>query len=309
MPSGVTLLKKRYTKERFDEFYTPLKCVEDEIMSYPKEVWEDKVVYCPCDSNSSAFYKVFKDNFKTLGLKKLICSCIDGNYVEIIDPSNDTWHSLEGDFFFEPGDFRSFACRKFWREADIVVTNPPFSLFRNFWDMVIENDKSYLLIGYGAVTANVKVTREILKGNCRAGNTSIPYDFEVPRHYLGKVETAYEEDGKVYAQVNCIWYTNLPTNPKPKLQRDREDIDQFISSCERFVKFPEVVRINKLADIPSNYEGVMAVPITFFKIWNEEQFEILGLNGYVGSTQGLEILDHKDGKSSFGRFFIRLLRD
>ena len=306
MPLGAGLVNKRHSTKKFDEFYTLKRDIENEVLSYPREVWDGKTVYLPCDSENSNFFKVFLERFSELGLKKLIASSIEGKFIETTDPNDQNeWKSLDEEFLWITGDFRSPAVHRFWEEADIIVTNPPFSLFGEFFGKTVRMQKSYLMVGYSVQVSNKRVTREVLEGNCRIGNTMWLFEFEVPNHYEGNIAVTRKGGEKCYAEVNCLWYTNLPST-HPRLENKREDLDDFIASCDRFEKHLEVIRINYLRDIPSNYKGVMAVPITFLRIWNEEQFEILGLDGYGYNIYPLKLLDHKNGEVSFRRFFIRL---
>ena len=259
-----------------DEFYTRLIDVSKELMHY-EEHFKDKIVLCNCDDPTwSAFWKYFHLNFSALGLKKLISTHYDkkeptyrmeytggdDNNIEagVITP-------LEGD-----GDFRNQECLDILDEADIVVTNPPFSLFREYVSVLMEHEKRFLIIGNKNAIA-YKDFFPLLKSNeVWMGYTS-PYIFDTPN---GRTE-----------KLNGLtrWFTNLGI-----AKRNEKLVLQKKYTPEKYPRYDnyDAINVNKLSDIPVDYDGVMGVPITFLEKYNPDEFEILGLwtGGHAGDVIG-----------------------
>ena len=258
----------RAKKARNDEFYTQLSDIENELSHY-KEHFKDKVVYCNCDdARESNFFKYFSMNFEFLGLKKLIATGYkkDGRGVKLVydgdrngnrtvDDEEVKVEELEGD-----GDFRSEECVKLLDEADIVVTNPPFSLFREYVAQLVGHGKKFLIIGnMNAIT--YKEIFPLIRAN---------------RLWPGVnwVKSFTEPDGKIIKMGNVVWYTNL----------DHKKCHEFLTLTEkydqaRYPKFDNYDAINgsKVTDIPKDYDGVMGVPTTFLTKFCPEQFNIIGI--------------------------------
>lgn len=277
--------------QKNDEFYTQLSDIEKELAHY-KHHFNGKVVYCNCDdARESNFFKYFVLNFEHLGLKKLICTGYkmeghgvakiyegDKNGNGIVDEDELQVIELEGN-----GDFRSAECVEFLKEADIVVTNPPFSLFREYIAQLVEFGKKFLVIGnLNAVT--YKEIFPLIKENkiwlgatyfnggaaYFVGDASL-YD---PKK-ISNPKNAYIKDGKLYWRVNGVrWFTNLEHNKrhapiilwKTYNEKDYPKYDNY-----------DVINVNKVSEIPVDYEGVIGVPISFLDKYCPEQFEILGI--------------------------------
>lgn len=299
-------------KAKKDEFYTQLTDIEKELRHYKKH-FNDKIVFCNCDDPfESNFFKYFVLNFNRLGLKKLICTCyvdspIANSQLSLfdIDNSNEenrnkpykavvtTVYDKTGDGGVDMfdiaelfksgeneltelkgnGDFRSEECIELLKESDIVVTNPPFSLFREYVNQLMEYKKDFLIIGnQNAIT--YKEVFPLLKnnkmwlGNGFSGNVGF---FESP--YDDVAKSSQHREGMIRIS-GVMWFTNLD------LKKRHEElilIRHYIS--ENYPKYDNynAININKTADIPCDYEGAMGVPITFMDKYNPEQFEILGL--------------------------------
>ncbi len=292
----------RANKEKNDEFYTQLSDIEKELRHY-KEYFADKVIFCNCDDPyESNFFKYFAANFNHLRLKKLICTCYKTSPVawvqlslfdagkvvkseggrlpykieitEVKDYNDDgavdlsdveyllknkknTLSILNGD-----GDFRSDECIELLKEADIVVTNPPFSLFREYVAQLIEYNKKFLIIGNkNAIT--YKEFFPLLKDNI------IWLGYGQPSKFL-------DGDGKITSQVQglCRWFTNIDIK-----KRHEEIILYMTYSPSAYDKYDNytAINVNKVTDIPHDYDGVIGVPITFLDKYNPDQFEIVGL--------------------------------
>ena len=269
-------------RKKNDEFYTRLSDIENELHHY-KHHFKGKVVYCNCDDPSiSAFWKFFTMNFQDWGLKKLIATHYEKdekNFSYKIEMKpGDTWNE-------EPekipllcnGDFRSAACIELLKEADIVVTNPPFSLFREYVAQLMEYEKKFVIIGsVNAVT--YKEFFPLLKnGKVWAGyHFNKTFEFIMPDTYELKGKAYVDEEGKKHGFVPGIaWYTNLDI----KKRHEPLDLRGNYYDPEVNLKYDnyDAIEVSKTGNIPCDYDGVMGVPITFLDKYCPEQFEILGL--------------------------------
>ena len=247
-----------------DEFYTQLTDVAKELMHY-KEHFKDKIVLCNCDDPTwSAFWKYFHLNFAELGLKKLISTHYDkeeatykmeytGGDDNDIEVGVKT--PLEGN-----GDFRNKECLDLLDECDIVVTNEPFSLFREYVAILMEHKKKFLIIGNkNAIT--YKEFFPLLKDN------------EV---WLGctNVKEFLQPDGSIKKFGNIGWFTNLDVAKRhEKLILWKKYTPEEYPTYNNY----DAINVDKVSEIPCDYDGVMGVPITFLDKYNPEQFEIIGL--------------------------------
>jgi len=299
MPSKLlnrSLVAAKMTKQ--DEFYTQLSDIEKELRHYTKH-FRNKTVLCNCDDPKvSNFFHYFSHNFEKLKLKKLITTCYkncdadlfskhtaergiyleydgDKNNNRVPDPDEIGIHKLEGD-----GDFRSEECIKLLKQADIVVTNPPFSLFRDYVEQLVNYKKQFLIIGnINAVT--YKYVFDLIKNNriwLGASIHSGDREFGVPDHYpLNAAGTRVDKDGNKFIRVKGVrWFTNLEYGER------HEDLPLYATYTQE--KYPtydnyDAIDVSKTKDIPMDYGGAMGVPITFLDKYNPDQFEILGLSG------------------------------
>ncbi len=280
-----------------DEFYTQLSDIERELKHY-KNHFKGKVVLCNCDDpRVSNFFHFFSYNFERFGLKKLIATCYknqemdlfsenkseqaiyleytgDKNGNNVPDANEIGIKPLKGD-----GDFRSKECIELLKEADIVVTNPPFSLFREYVAQLIEYDKKFLIIGninaisYKEIFKLIKENKAWLGMNMGRGISG----FIVPKHYeLYGSEARVDENGnRIVATNNCLWLTNLDNSKR------HEDIILYKKYTQD--EFPtyenyNAINVDKTKDIPMDYSGEMGVPITFLHYYNPDQFEIIDIN-------------------------------
>ncbi len=283
-------------KVKKDEFYTQLTDISKEMKHY-KNHFKDKVVYCNCDDpRVSNFFHYFSYNFEKLGLKKLITTCYksqsmdlfsesdseqaiyleydgDKNNNNVPDPEEIGIVELKGD-----GDFRSTESIELLKQADIVVTNPPFSLFREFVTQLDEYDKKFVIIGnVNAIT--YKETFRLIKENKLWLGASIhsgDREFGVPDDYpLKAASSRIDEDGNKFIRVKGVrWFTNLDYKER------HEDLILYKNySPEEYPKYEnfDAINVNKTKDIPADYNGFMGVPITFLDKYNPDQFEIIGL--------------------------------
>lgn len=283
------LLQKAKISKK-DEFYTQLCDIESELKHYTPHL-KGKVVYCNCDDpRTSNFFKFFSDNFEDLGIKKLITSCYRKQSEDLFDKS-----SKENGFFFEysskekttspkikyfkgDGDFRGNESIDILKKSDIVITNPPFSLFREYVDQLIKNDKKFLIIGninaitYKEIFNLIKENKAWLGINLGRGISG----FIVPDHYeLYGTEARVDNQGnRIVSPNNCLWLTNLD------ISKRHEDIiltKKYFGNESKYPKYDNYdgINVNKTKDIPADYNGAMGVPITFLDKFNPDQFEII----------------------------------
>ena len=326
MAKSDNLRTARQTKQ--DEFYTRLEDIEKELMHYKKDFYGKTVFCNCDDPFESNFFKFFAMNFNFLGLRKLICTCYatspvawvqlslfdNANIVvktengkqpykieitEVLDYNGDgavdlsdveyllknkknTLSILQGD-----GDFRSQECIALLEEADIVVTNPPFSLFREYVAQLIEYNKKFIIIGsknaiaYKEVFPLIRDNKIWLGYGFSNGNAY----FKIPSANREYANGVYDKETGLVKFRNCGWYTNIDT-----IKRHEELILYKTYSPDEYPSYSnyQAINVNKTAEIPCDYFGVMGVPVTFLDVYNPEQFEIIGLgSGYLGQSIGI----------------------
>lgn len=309
-----------------DEFYTQLSDIEKELRHYTKH-FKGKTVLCNCDDPKvSNFFHYFSHNFEKLKLRTLITTCYrncepdlfskhtaeSGIYLEyhgdrsgnrVPDPDEIGIHKLKGD-----GDFRSVECISLLKQADIVVTNPPFSLFREFLAQLVKYDKKFLIIGNMNAVTYKGVFTLIRDGKLWFGASihSGDREFGIPDHYpLEAAGCRVDEAGRKFIRVKGVrWYTNLDYAER------HEDLELYRTyNPNDYPKYDnyDAIEVASTKDIPQDFTGVIGVPITFLDKYNPEQFEILGCNrdieqdpkGVYGRGS------HLNGKETFKRIFIR----
>ena len=292
-----------------DEFYTQLSDIENELRHY-KEHFRGKTVFCNCDDpRRSNFFKYFVLNFEHLGLKRLITTCYksqdadlfskhdsekavyliydgDKNGNGVPDAEEIGIHPLKGD-----GDFRSRECIELLMQADIIVTNPPFSLFREYVAQLMKYGKKFIIIGTQNAT-HYKEIFPLIKGNkIWLGFGSGDMSFKVPDYYEPR-ETRYwqDESGQKWRSMgNVCWFTNLDHN-----KRHEEMILYKRYNPEEYPKYYNYdgIDVRNVAEIPMDYDGDMGVPDTFLNSYNPDQFELVGFSAEVPKTK--EHIAYKD---------------
>lgn len=336
-----------------DEFYTEMTDIERELQHYWQH-FRGKVVFCNCDDPyESSFFKYFALHFNHLGLKKLICTCYNGSPVQgnelVIDfgdfsdepkkvafkvvitevkdlngdgavDLSDVRYLLQNDknviSILKTGDFRDPECIELLKEADIVVTNPPFSLFREYIAQLMEYGKKFLIIGslnaihYKEIFPWIKEGRIWLGYGFNAGNAF----FRIPTQDKPKYsEGVYDETTGLVKFRNCHWFTNLDHNKR------HEELDLVCRySPEEYPTYDnfDAIDVGKVQDIPYDYDGIMGVPDTILGQLNPDQFEIIGLgSGDLAKQAGVgknyrgrtDLAYTKDGKSKcpYSRILIR----
>lgn len=327
--SNAKLVKK-------DEFYTRYEDIESELQFYAPSVFEGKTLICNCDDPYiSQFYKYFIQNFDKLRLKKLICSCYKEQindlfnierperafYVtyegeiekdQALDPNNLEKHYFRGD-----GSFSSQESIRLLDEADIVVTNPPFSLFRDFIKLMDRKQKQFIVFGnvnaisYKECFTMFEKGRMWLGGSVHSGDR----EFAVPTNYVLDMTDAKQKangdiitksgridaNGNKFIRVKGVrWFTNIEYDElhRPLMLNKRYDASLY----SPFDNFPSAINVDKTSDIPVDYEGVIGVPITFMDYYDPQRFEIIG-NEYTLGLKGGR--GYVNGKRMYSRIFIR----
>lgn len=325
-------------KAKQDEFYTQLDDIANELKYY-KQHFKGKVVLCNCDDPyESNFFKYFALNFNALGLKKLIATCYNGSPIagdelpllfeieetepkkiaykveitEVQDYNNDgavnladVQYLIQNDknvlsLLKGNGDFRSQECIELLKEADIVVTNPPFSLFREFVAQLISYDKKFLVIGNQNAIHYKDIFTLIKDNKIWLGYKFGDMSFKVPEYFEPKATRYWvDENGQKWRSLgNVCWFTNL------NIQKRQEEMilyKQFSSDEYPVYDNYEAINVDKTSEIPSDYTGIMGVPITFIDKYNPDQFEIIGTST-ISMPKGAPYIN---GKRIYERVLIR----
>lgn len=333
-------LSKAKTSKK-DEFYTQLSDIEKELVHY-WDYFRDKVIFCNCDDPyESNFFKYFALNFNALGLKKLIATCYDGSPIAqqelplfpvenntptkkaykveitevpdldgngstdltdvklLLQNNNNVKAELKGN-----GDFRSQESIELLKQADVVVTNPPFSLFREYMAQLVKYEKKFLIIGnqnavtYKEIFPMIKANKLWFGASIHSGDR----EFRVPKEYETRSSSLrIDKDGNKYLRVPGVrWFTNIDYSKRHEdlilIKRySKEDYQQYDNY--------DAININVTNDIPCDYPGIMGVPITFLDKYNPDQFEIVSasdfaiedIEGWHGVTQEFYDLYYKQG--------------
>lgn len=325
---------KRAKKAKQDEFYTRLEDIEDEVGRYWPQ-FEGTRVLCNCDDpRVSNFARYFVMHFDTMKLKHLTATCWkntnpdlfsqgleekavrldwDGSlppYRRIEDFARIPCSPLKGD-----GDFRSDEVKAILAESDIVVTNPPFSLFREYITQLVESGKKFLVIGNQNAITYKEIFPLIMRNKLWTGYKLGDMSFRVPKYYEPR-ETRFWIDGegqKWRSLGTTCWFTNLDvTKRHAKFQTGVEYKDGAYRRYDNY----DAIDVPRMADIPMDYDGVMGVPITFLDRYNPDVFEILGATesegtGFSGDLfiKGATVKQAcVDGEHKYKRMFIRFRR-
>lgn len=291
-------------KAKNDEFYTQYKDIEKELQHYEKHL-SGKVVYCNCDNpETSNFFKFFATNFNKLQLKKVLATYFNAEGKvygyeltkqlpvkgDTIDLSNVKKIGLKGN-----GSFNSAECQKYLKCSDIVVTNPPYSLFRDFIDCMFEHSKKFLIIGnanaitYKNCFSSIKDNQMWLGVNC--------------------VRWFYRPNGELCEGARSFWFTNLDMNKRHQKIELVKELSDGYSEYDNY----KAIEVSRVVDIPRDYTGIMGVPVTFLSKYNPEQFEIIGATESEGKGFSNGLWNKKsgvaqaliNGKRIYKRLFIQ----
>lgn len=315
-------------KAKKDEFYTQLSDISNELKNYRKH-FKDKVVYCNCDDpRVSNFFQYFALNFEKLGLKKLITTCYKNQSMDLFS-QNDSEQAIYLEYFGDKngnnlpdpeeigikplkgdGDFRSKESISLLTQADIIVTNPPFSLFREYVAQLIEHDKKFVIVGH----QNALTYKEIFP-LIKENKLWLGYGFKggaghfINEHYEDYATATDRKEGMI--RVSGVhWFTNLDINKR------HEDLILYKNyNQEEYPTYDNynAIEVSKTNEIPCDYDGTMGVPITFMNKYNPEQFEIIGATESEGKGFSNGIWKEEsnvaqamiNGKRVYKRIFIR----
>ena len=297
-------------KNKNDEFYTRLEDIEKELNHY-KEYFKGKTIFCNCDDpRISNFFKYFALNFNEFGLKKIISTCYKNQDVDLFtqndcekavyieytgnpnDPTSTDFSTIEVKELKGDGDFRSQECIELLKQSDVVITNPPFSLFREYVAQLIKYDKKFIIVGHQNAISYKEIFSLIKENKLWLG-----YGFKggaahfINTHYEDYASAGDHKEGMIRVS-GVVWFTNIDIK-----KRHEELVMYKTYNPEEFPKYEnyEAINVDKSTDIPMDYDGVIGVPITFLDKYSPDQFEIVGL-GIVGSCEftnerRMEILD------------------
>ena len=330
MPGNSNLHDSSRNKQ--DEFYTHLQLIEDELKHY-RHHFKGKRVLCNCDDPyESNFFKYFAMNFNALGLKSLTAtcyaySCVAGKEIDLFTPKTKTPHKIvitevgdvNGDGRIDladvewlikndknvltklqgDGDFRSAECVELLKQADIVVTNPPFSLFREYVAQLMEHGKQFLIIGNMNAVTYKEIFALIKENKVWLGNKAGHFWFKVPDSYEEKAtDFKTDENGQKWRRMgNICWFTNLD------IEKRHEEMTLFRRySPEEYPKYDnyDAIEVARTADIPKDWNGDLGVPITYMAQYNPDQFQIIKFRK-GDDDKDLSI----NGKPTYFRIIIR----
>lgn len=301
-----------------DEFYTQLSDIENELKHY-KSHFAGKVVYCNCDdARKSNFFRFFQKKFNDYGLKKLVTTSYnedghgsvlvyegDTNGNGKLDDAEIKVSELKGN-----GDFRSEECIELLKESDIVVTNPPFSLFREYISTLVQYDKKFLVIGNNNAITYKEIFPLIKENKLWLGfSDNKTMEFVMPDSY--EKYNYIDKKGRKIGKVPAIsWFTNLEHS-----KRNDEIILYKKYTPEEFPKYDnyDAIEVSRVCEIPKDYNGVMGVPITFLGKYNPSQFEIVDPRDFTDierlKLKNSMLIKDKDsainGKPTYARIAIR----
>lgn len=276
-----------------DEFYTRLEDIEKELSHY-RDHFKGKTILCNCDDpRISNFFRYFALKFNELGLKRLITTCYKNQEADLFS-QNDCEKAVWLDYYGNPndptctdfstveikelkgdGDFRSEECIELLKQADIVVTNPPFSLFREYVDILMKYEKKFLILGPMTATHYKEIFPLIQQNKIWLGFRT------------GSIQFSFPDNGaELKSFGNIRWFTNLD------VKKRHEDIILFknynIKEYPQYFNY-DAIDINKVCDIPQDYYGFMGVPDSFLEQYNPEQFEIIGIgSGALAASIGVK---------------------
>ena len=310
---------------KMDEFYTQLSDIEKELSHY-KEHFKRKVVFCNCDDpRVSNFFVYLSQNFKKLGLKKLITTCYKNQDADLFSqnksekaiyleytgtkngdkvPSSEEIgiKHLKGD-----GDFRSPECIELLKQANIVVTNPPFSLFREYVAQLMKYEKKFIIIGDQNAITYKEIFNLIKENRIRLGVDNFGTKwFEVKSDYDIATESRkkMENGRKFISSGRIVWFTNLD------IEKHHEDLKlykRYKGNEKEYPKYDnyDAINVNRYADIPMDYKGAMGVPITFLDKYNPKQFQIISDSRYHDGQDFADDINVINGKTLYRRILIK----
>ena len=312
MATNETMRKAKGGKK--DEFYTQYLTIKDEMIHH-KDEFKGSIVACPCDDyDLSNFCKFFEDVRKEWQIEKLIFTSYPSGKYRIIDNQSVTDGELDGD-----GDYRSNEVQELIKEADIIATNPPFSLFKEFIIWLVNSGKRFCVIGRGE-SIFVKEIFELYKKNLiwYGKIRNVGMKFQVPDDYNSDKIV----DGKKICKVTCSWWTNFG-NGQEKEQPFDTGVSYNPNNYRKYDNF-DAIHVKSRNEIPMDYYGLIGAPSSYLDFRDDDAFEIVGLLNHYKETneeKGLFVAEERwikkggkmviskcpvlNGKAMFGRILIK----
>lgn len=321
---GNTILNKAKYSSNTDEWYTDYETIEKEVINYKNQLF-NKIIFCNCDNPyKSEFVKFFLKNFNELKIKKLICTSYTktdlfsesnkGLILEVCNfPVNIKTNEEIDKYIVEKGivkqlrgngDFMSDECIQYLKESDILITNPPFSMFNQLFSLLVKYNKKYLLIANQNAITYKEIFPYIKNNMARVGYHFGDMSFKVPNNTEPrKTRFWIDEVGQKWRSLgNAMWITNLSvTRDNKKLKLTKRYNRKFYEKYDNY----DAIHIKKVSEIPYDYDGVMGVPITFLKYHDDKEYEIVGEANH-GSDNKYDLFKPKiKGKEMFKRILIK----
>lgn len=325
MAKNKSLINAKSAKK--DDFYTQMTTIDKELYYYGiiHRQFEDKTIVLPCDEGPhSLFYQHFMLKRETYGWKKLIaigyelkreavvhvCERIDNG--EFTEYKESIWHEKN-----EPvkgnGDFRGAATMKYILEGDIIVTNPPFSLLREFLTLLIDNNKHFLVLGNQNSISCKEIFPMFKEDKMWCGytfNSVEPFEVRGDEYKYDHIEQELVngklKDKKIAYVSGITWFTNLPTTKRDEVIATGRSYNQGLSKglYKKYDNY-DAIEVGKVEHIPMDYKGVMGVPITFINKYNPKQFKLIGIDRYVEDNPNYGKRFTIDGKEKYARLLIQ----
>ncbi len=306
----------RAKKAKFDEFYTMYEDVENEVKHYTEQL-KGKVVYCNCDDPlTSNFWKYFHFNYEKIGLKGLYASHYlpypivppDTTLLPIREDAGYMYYkgghdaaewageykrfkSVESSNY---GDYKSEECKAIFEKADVIVTNPPFSLFREYFNFLVDSGKKFIITANINALTDIDVFKALYKKKARVGYTWKALKYKT----LAEYEGSKKEIGKeYYTNIFTTILTNIEINDKPFYYSGKKYKDGNYKKYDNC----DAIEISKLSELPDDYNGIMGVPVTIFKVLNNNQFEIVGskCKGYFTPTRHYNYMTYQNKNTKY----------
>lgn len=296
------LLKARKNKQ--DDFFTSLECVKEELDNY-KNYFFNKKIYLNCDDCNSSFFIYFRDNFKSFGLSKLTATCYNVNKHGVKYVINNYDEIVLETELSENGSFNSIECLKELEDCDIVITNPPFSLWREYISIVFQYEKEFIILGSLNSLSYKNVFSMFLKNKIRLGygKQNELYYFSVPEDYEIRTKYYIVKDGHYLLPVmNCCWYTNIfgleISNNKKEFEFYDKSPVYNEKTYKKYLNY-DAINVDRVKNIPCDYFGIIGVPLTYITVHNSKLFDIIGSNSFnIDDLKEHEELYYKDNNDN-----------
>jgi hypothetical protein len=329
MAKNANLISASISKN--DEFYTGYDDIKRELIHYSKH-FKGEIIYCNCDDHNgiglgtpkSNFIKYLADNFQAFEINKIIATHYEKGkkstkYILDKDNTGDGTICMEDvmeEHLNSDGDFRSEECIELLKQSKIVITNPPFSLFREYVAQLIDHKKKFIIIGNKNAITYKEIFSLIMSNKMWTGNTPFGKDllFDLP-DWFAKELTSKKKEGSGYRIINgvikgrsqSVWFTNLDHKRRHEILDTGKKYKGFEKMYPKYDDY-NAINVDKVSDIPMDYNKIMGVPITFLDKFNPSQFEIIGLDRYVKDNPNYGHRFKINGNEIYARILIKKKR-